>query len=158
MRNLITVADFTGVVPVSVNIAPALVDPHIADAQLLDLWPLLPEALRTDLQADPQPEKAATLFADYLKRLLVLESARRLLLWHGLHITPNGPETILTDLNRAAISDQQRSQLRADLAAKAAACRPLAEVAIRAAYPVVASGCGRGARRPTRGGFQSSAV
>lgn len=154
MTNLITLADFKGVVPFSTNIGEHLVAPHIADAQELDLWPLLPAALRTSLsQVRPWPAALEMLWAEHLKRLLVLAAARRMLLWHGLHITPNGAE------NTAAqpITDQQRTQLRADLAAKSTHYQPLALAAIATAYPVATAACGA-PRRRTTGGLSSAAL
>jgi hypothetical protein len=156
IANLITLPDFKGVVPFSTNIGEHLVAPHIADAQEIDFWPLLPAALRTDLaQVRPWVAALETLWADHLKRLLVLAAARRLLLWHGLHITPNGAE------NTAAlpITDTQRTQLRADLAAKSTHYQPLALAAIHVAYPTTATTCGDGhRRRRTNGGFSSAAL
>lgn len=155
MTNLITLADFKGIVPFSTNISADLADPHIADAQEIDVWPLLPEQLRTELAAGSAQWSASltTLFTDHLKRLLVLESARRMLLWHGLHITPNGAENTAS----LPITDQQRTQLRADLAAKASFYRPAALVAIAALYPATTPGCGP-VRRASRGGLTMSAV
>lgn len=155
MTNLITLADFKGVVPFSTNIGEHLVAPHIADAQELDLWPLLPAALRSDLgQPRPWPAAVEGLFAEHLKRLLVLEAARRALLWHGLHITPNGAE------NTAAqpITDTQRTQLRADLAAKATHYRPAVLAAIAAAYPTASTACGAGRPRRGNGGLRTAAI
>lgn len=155
IANLITLADFAGIVPFSVNIGAHLVEPHIADAQELDVWPLLPDALRTAL-AGPRPWGPALekLFADHLRRLLVLESARRILLWHGLHITPNGAENTASQ----PITDQQRAQLRADLQAKATHYRPGALAAVAMLYPPTAASCGTRTRRRSNGGLQTSAI
>lgn len=147
--NLITITDFAGIVPFSVNIGAHLADPHIADAQALDVLPRLPAALRTVL-ATPTvgwPADVTTLFTDHLKRVLVLEAARRMLLWHGLHITPNGCE------NTAAlpITDAQRNQLRADLAAKAGHYWPALLSAAGSLYPAATTGCGTGTRRARTG-------
>jgi hypothetical protein len=155
MNNLITLADFKGVVPFSTNIGEHLVTSHIADAQEIDFWPLLPTALRTDLaQARPWPAALETLWADHLKRLLVLAAARRLLLWHGLHITPNGAESTAAQ----PITDTQRTQLRADLATKSTHYQPLVLAAIHAAYPPTSTTCGEPRRRRTNGGFSSAAL
>ena len=156
MTNLITLADFAGVVPFSVNIGEHLVAPHIADAQELDVLPLLPEALRTVLASQPSawPAGVTTLFANHLKRLLVLESARRMLLWHGLHITPNGAES----LSALPITDQQRTQLRADLQAKASHYRPSVLAAVHVLYPVAGTTCGTPSRRPGNGGLRTAAL
>jgi hypothetical protein len=156
MSNLITIADFAGVVPFSVNIGAHLVAPHIADAQELDVWPLLPDALRTELAKPragwlPAVEK---LFTDHLIRLLVLESARRMLLWHGLHITPNGAENTAS----LPITDQQRTQMRADLQAKAEHNRPAVIAAIAVLYPPTAASCGNHNRRPGNGGLRTVAI
>lgn len=156
IANLITLADFAGIVPFSVNIGAHLVAPHIADAQELDLIPLLPEALRTELaKARPAWLPAVEqLFTNHLRRLLVLESARRMLLWHGLHITPNGAENTAS----LPITDQQRTQLRADLQAKAGHYRPAALAAIAVLYPPVAASCGTRTRLRGNGGLQTSAI
>jgi hypothetical protein len=156
MTSLITIADFAGIVPFSVNIGAHLVDPHVADAQLLDFLPRLPEALRTDLAA-PRPWGAGleALWADHLRRVLVLESARRLLLWHGLHITPDGAENTA----RLPITDQQRAQLRADLQTKAAHFWPTALAAAGVLYPPTPSTtCGAPRRRPGNGGLRTAAL
>lgn len=157
MTNLITITDFAGIVPFSVSIGAHLVEPHVSDAQLLDFLPRLPETLRTALTG-PRPWGAAleTLWADHLRRLLVLEAARRLLLWHGLHITPNGAENTASQ----PITDQQRTQLRADLQTKAAHFWPAALAAVGVRYPPTPSTtCGPGrARRPSSGGLRTAAL
>lgn len=160
IANLITLADFADYVPFSVNISAALVDPHIRDAQAFDVWPLLPTPLRTELPTDRSSWQPATeaLFTEHLRPLLVLEAARRMLLWHGVHVTPNGAEVIITGSNQP-ISGQQRTELRADLASKANQYRPGLIAALRAAYPSAGSiGCGSSGRRPGRGGLTTSAI
>lgn len=153
MELLITLADFGAYVPFSPNIDPLLVEPHVRDAQTFDVWPLLPVALRTELASPVAswPVKETKLFTDFVKPLLVCTAADRMLLWHGLHITPNGAETI-SDLGHQPISQAQRAQLRADLQAKAAHYQGQLETALRLAYPPTAGTCGgRPARRPGPG-------
>ncbi|MGI4736128.1 MAG: hypothetical protein ACRYG7_13205 [Janthinobacterium lividum] len=182
-RLLIGLADFPDYVPFSVNIGAHLVEPHIRDAQTFDVWPLLPEALKTAL-AQPRPDPAQvaaaddlpadfpldfdedapaaadwsadtiTLFTEYLRPLLVLESARRMLLWHGLHITPAGAEIKVDQ----PISNQQRTELRADLAAKASQYRAKLEAALARAQPATSSNCGPRRSRPQHGGLRTSAI
>jgi hypothetical protein len=179
MKLLIKLADFADFTAFSTNISPALVAPYIREAQTFDVK--LPSAVRADLETelaaiDPafKPEdfdtvdfatQAATagwsnttlarLWYEAIRPLLVLESARRMLLWHGLHITPNAAE-ITTD---RPISSQQRAELRADLIAKASYYRPLMEAGLRSLAPApTTTTCGITRRRPRTGGFQSSAV
>jgi len=156
MTNLITATDFAGIVPFSVNIGAHLVDPHVADAQALDFLPQLPAVLQTELAAvRPWAGPLETLWADHLKRLLVLEAGRRLLLWHGLHITPNGAENTASQ----PLSDAQRNQLRADLAGKVSHYLPAALAAIAKLYPPTTSTtCGTSRARRSSGGYRSAAI
>ena len=103
------------------------------------------------------PMATQVLFADYLKPLLVMESARRMLLIHGVHITPNGVETI-SDVGHMPISGQVRAELRADYQHKATHYRNRLELALRQAYPPTAITCGTPRRRRDRGGLQSSVL
>lgn len=159
MSNLVTLADFPAYVPFSANIGAHLVDPHIREAQTFDVWPLLPGALQTALaaaKADWLPAELA-LFDDFVKPLLVTEAARRMLLWHGLHITPNGAETV-SDVGHMPISNVQRTELRADLQAKANHYRARLEAALRLAYPSPGTTCGVVRRRRGHGGMTSAAL
>ncbi|MGI4884282.1 MAG: hypothetical protein ACRYFR_04915 [Janthinobacterium lividum] len=182
---LISLADFPAYVPFSVNTGAHLVDPHIRRAQVEDVGPLLSkaqwDALDLALEAvapEFAPEEfdsaeffeeaaesgwenpaLASLWYGGIRPLLVTEAARRMLLWHGLHITPNGAETV-SDVGHMPISNAQRTELRSDLAASATFYRARFEIARRAAFPLAAATCcgTPTRRRPTRGGFQSSAV
>jgi hypothetical protein len=179
MKLLITLADFADFTAFSTNISPALVTPYIREAHTFDVK--LPLAVRTDLEtqlADVdsayKPEDfdtadfataAATagwanttlarLWYEAIRPLLVLESARRMLLWHGLHITPNAAEST-TD---RPISSQQRAELRADLISKASYYRPLFEAGLRSIAPApMVPTCGVRRARPSSGGLQISAI
>jgi hypothetical protein len=179
MKLLIALADFADFTAFSTNIAPALVNPYIREAQTFDVK--LPAAVRAELEAElanvvPEfkPEefdsaefdttapqmgwtnlKLARVWYEAIRPLLVLESARRMLLWHGLHITPNGAELTTNQ----PISSQQRAELRADLQAKAGYYRPLVEAGLRSlSTSTVPAPCGATRRRPSRGGYTSSAV
>ena len=179
MKLLISLADFADFTAFSTNIAPALATPYIREAQQFDVK--LPAAVRAELEAElavVQPSfkpdefdgadfnteaniagwqnlALAKVWYEALRPLLVLESARRMLMWHGLHITPNAAE-ITTD---RPISSQQRAELRADLQAKASYYRPLVEAGLRSLSTTTApTPCGPTRRRPSSGGFTSYAV
>jgi hypothetical protein len=179
MKLLITLADFADFTAFSTNIGASLVTPYIREAHTFDVK--LPTAVRADLETelagiDPafKPEdfdtadfavQAATagwanttlarLWYEAIRPLLVLESARRMLLWHGLHITPNAAE-VTTD---RPISSQQRAELRADLISKASYYRPLFEAGLRSISPTsTVPTCGTPRQRPSSGGLQISAV
>ena len=165
MRLLISLADFPDFVPFSVHIAEALVSPHIRDAQTFDVGPLLPvltwQALVAALDGGPvagwtEPALAA-LWSNGVRPLLVSESARRMLLWHGAHVTPNGLETV-SDIGHAPVSGQQRAELRADLQAKCAHYRARLASALRTYAPTTTTSCNRPVRRPGSGGLSISAV
>ena len=177
---LITLADFPDYTPFSVNIGAHLVNPHIRSAQAFDVWPLLPAALRAELQAafgeatlagsegefyggefyTPTPSNLAAMppiFREYVRPLLVLESARRMLLWHGAHVTPNGLESF-SDGSNQAVSGAQRNELRQDLIAQASHYRARLEGALRTAYPSAYSTTCGPARRRSSGGATISAI
>jgi hypothetical protein len=151
MTLLISLADFADYTAFSTNISAALVEPYIRDAQRFDVWPLLPANLRTELETARAQWLPATekLFTDYVRPLLVLESACRMIVWHGTHVTPAGLEDLASDLNRTAASTTRRAVLSADLQAKAATYRAL----LIAALPSPSGACGSSTtRRPGRGG------
>lgn len=158
---LITLADFPDFVPFSINIAGLLVKPHIRDAQTFDVWPVLPVAARTDLEAPAANWSDATkaLFGAFVRPLLVCEAARRMLLWHGAHVTPAGLETI-SEMGHAPVSGATRTELRADLQAKCAYWRARLETAVAAAYPRAGTtSCTTSrSRRAGHGGLHISAV
>lgn len=177
MKLLIALADFADFTAFSTNINNALVTPYIREAHTFDVR--LPSGVRLDLEAalpgidpnfKPDETDAVTFDADAqaagwtntklarawygaIRPLLVLESARRMLLWHGLHITPNGAENTASQ----PISSQQRAELRADLQAKAGHYRALYDAALRLLLPVL-SPCGTARRRAGNGGLQTSAI
>ena len=180
---LISLSDFPDYVPFSVNIDASLVNPHIRTAQTMEVWPLLPLALRTELiaavgEAEPSGEAGEfygaefytpsasvlvalpDIFREHVRPLLVVESAREMMLWHGLHITPAGAQTISDpSIGAQPISGQQRTELRANLATKCTQYRARLETALRLAYPNSYSNtCSGARRRPTSGGLQISAV
>ena len=159
-RLLISLSDFPDYVPFSVNIDALLVTPHIRSAQTFDVEPLLGESQWDDLEQAllavtpeyqplefdsaeflveavqagwPDPRLARLWFAG-VRPLLVCESARRMLLWHGAHVTPNGLETI-SDVGHMPVSNAQRTELRADLEKQCQYYRTRLATAQRAAYP-----------------------
>jgi hypothetical protein len=175
---LITLADFPDYVPFSGNIGTFLVDPYIRDAQTMDVQPLLPATLWTqlaaaapDLAAEAAPasdqlplnftipaatdEELAKVWYNAVRPLLVLHSARRMLLWHGVHITPNAPE-ITAD---QPVSDRQRAELRADLAGKAAFYSSRLAISLKNyGLPNTATSCNPTRRARLQGGLRSSAI
>ena len=158
---LISLADFPEFVPFSLNIGAALVKPHIRDAQTFDVLPLLPVAVQAVLTGDQQQWAAVdtTFFTDFVRPLLVLESARRMLLWHGTHITPDGLEDLASDPNRTPASQARRATLSADLASKCSYYRARLELALRTYAPRPAGSCTpAGHRMPASGGPQIFAI
>lgn len=179
MKLLISILDFADFTAFSKNIAEALVNPYIREAQQFDVR--LPIEVRAELEAELEgvvpsfkPDEfnsadfsteaniagwknlaLAKAWYEGIRPLLVLEAARRMMLWHGVHITPNGAE--LTAENPA--SPQLLAALRADLQAKASYYRPLYEAGLRSLSTSAApTSCGPTRRRPSRGGFTSYAV
>jgi hypothetical protein len=173
---LISLADFPDYVPFSLNIGAHLVDPHIRDAQTFDVQPLIPATLWAQLAAaapafaeeaapastalptaftEPAPtdEELSKLWYGGVRPLLVLTAARRMLLWHGLHITPAGSETVVAQ----PITTQQRSELRADLAGKASFYSARLAICLRAYLPAGTTSCAP-IRRRIQGGLRTSVV
>lgn len=182
MKLLISILDFGLYTAFSKNIAPHLVEPYIREAQTFDVK--LPAAVRAELEtelATVTPEfnpaefdtaefetevvtagwanvQLAKVWYEAIRPLLVLESARRMLLIHGVHFTPNGVQTI-SDGGQMPISSQLRAELRADLQAKANHYRPLVEAGLRSLFTTPApTTCGPTRRRPSSGGLTSYAV
>jgi hypothetical protein len=174
---LISLADFPDYVPFSLNIGAHLVDPYIRAAQTFDVQPLLPATLWTALAAAapafaqeaapastalptgftapaPTDEELSKLWYGGVRPLLVLTSARRMLLWHGLHITPAGAE----NLTAQPITSQQRTELRADLAGQASFYSARLAISLRGYLTPTTTPCGAPNRRRRQGGFQTSAV
>ena len=159
---LISLADFAEFVPFSPNISEALVAPHIRDAQTFDVLPLLPTAVQATFTGDKtawQPADTA-FFTAYLRPLLVLEAARRLLLWHGTHVTPAGLEDLASDVNRTPASQQRRTTLSADLQGKCSHYRARLEGALRTySPPAAAANCAGPTRyRSQPGGLEMFAL
>ncbi|WP_400190664.1 hypothetical protein [Hymenobacter sp. B81] len=155
MSYLISKADFPEYTTLSANIGDHLLDPYIRDAWRYDVAPLLNTAeaalLRT-ARADWSP-KLEQLFVTHIKPVWVLEAYRRFLGMHGVHVTPNGLETI-SDVGHAPISTQQRAELKADAQGKASIERGLLEAALRAYRGTVPSTCSPVRRRPGNGGLR----
>jgi hypothetical protein len=179
MKLLISLADIAELTTFSKNIGAHLVTPSIRDAHTFDVK--LPTEVRAQLEAalptiDPafKPEdfeavnfpaaaveagwenpKLARVWYEAIRPLLVMEAARRYLLWAGLHVTPDGPESTA----ERPISPQERAALRADLQAKASYYRPLYEAGLRSLSTTTApAACGATRRRRSSGGYTSYAV
>lgn len=157
---LISLADFPAFVPFSVNIGAQLVEPHIRDAQTFDVLPLLPAAVVATLTSDPAQWGAADtdFFTNYVRPLLVLEAARRMLLWHGTHVTGAGLEDLASDMGRSPASQQRRTTLSADLAGKCSHYRALLQTALRTYAPAPTPTCGPRRARPDNAGLYITAV
>jgi hypothetical protein len=179
MKLLVSITDFPPYVPFSVNIAPLLVEPYILRAQTQDvrlpsaIWKALETALDavagefapnefdsaeffTEAQAAGWVDmKLAALWYTAVRPLLVCHAARRMLLWHGLHITPNAAE-ITTD---RPVSAAQRTEMRSDLQAQCSFYEAQLQVALRAYQPTNTNAvCVSTRRQPTHGGLKTSAV
>jgi hypothetical protein len=177
---LISLADFPEYVPFSVHIAPLLVNHSIRDAHVLDVGPMLtPElwALLEDLRAGeaevpntlpaslplvfgdtPAPDpRLVELWTESVRPLLVYNAARRMLLWHGVHVTANGLET-MSDVDNKPASDALRTQLRADLQSKCSAYGGMLVAALRQYNPTPTTGCHGRKRRPDVGGLKTYAI
>jgi hypothetical protein len=182
MKLLISILDFPDFTAFSKNIAATLVDPYIREAQTFDVklptvireelattLPLIDKAFKPEdfdtanfpaaaVEAGWQNPKLARVWYEGIRPLLVLESARRMLLIHGVHFTPNGVQTI-SDGGQMPISSQLRAELRADLQAKANHYRPFVEAGLRALSAItVPTTCGPVRRRRGHGGLQTSAI
>lgn len=176
MKLLISILDIADFSVFSKNTGAHLVEPHIRDAQQFDVK--LPTDLRAELEAElavVRPEfkpdefdgsdfattanvmgwknlALARVWYEAIRPLLSLESANRMLLWHGRHLTPNSAENTTDN----PLSPQDRAALRADLQAKASYYRPLFDAALRSLSPITAPAtCGAPRRRPSRGGYRS---
>lgn len=186
IANLITLADFPDFVPFSVNTDSSLVDPHIREAQTFDVEPVatlarlraiaaeLPGIATTFRPVDTDAPDFLLLAADAgwadatlariwyvgIRPLLVCESARRMLLWHGFHVTPAGLQTVSDpSVGAQPVSGASRAELRADLASKCTHYRGRLQTALRLAYPTAyPNTCAGTRRRPGSGGLQISAV
>ena len=167
MTLLITKADLPNYTKISRNISDLLLNPAIRDAHVFDVLPLLSEAevgnlaayLATDLADRPQ-HPAHTLYTTAVRPLLCYETYRRFMLDHGVHLTENGAETI-SDLGHQPITTAQRTEIRADAAAKCAHYRAVLAGALRTyrGPSYQAPTCGASTtRRPGNGGLRTSAI
>ncbi|UOQ53041.1 DUF6712 family protein [Hymenobacter cellulosivorans] len=182
---LITKYDLPEFWPVSTNISDELVNPYIGKAQTFDVRPLLTAqewaGLERNLgngtsefpgiEVDPaeflaappatswDEDKLAALWAGFIRPLLATETFRRMILWHGTHITQNGVET-LSDGSNQPISAARRAELKADVEAERNLYIGRLQAALRAFRPATAPTiCGASARRrPGRGGLKTFAV
>jgi hypothetical protein len=183
---LLTKLDFPPFWPLSQNVADALVNPYILKAQTFDVRPLLravewegferhlpattgleefvgvefepAEFLAAPPLSDWDDPKLAALWAGFVRPLLVTEAFRRLLLWHGTHVTPNGLET-MQDVNHLPISTARRAELKADVEAERELYRGRLSAALRAYRGLSPSStCGPTTRRPGRGGLKTFAL
>ncbi|TGE04754.1 DUF6712 family protein [Hymenobacter fodinae] len=181
---LITVADFLEFWPLSRNTAPELVDPYIRKAQLFDVRPLLTaeewagfernlgngssefpgvefdpaEFLATPPTSGWDNPTLAALWTGFVRPLLVTEAFRRLLLWHGTHMTGNGAETF-SDGSNQPISASRRAELKADVEAERNLYAGRLQAALRAYRgPQPTTTCGNSRRRPGRGSVTFHAI
>lgn len=186
---LLSKSDFPAFVPFSLNIGAHLVEPHIRAAQRFDLR-LPGLLTRDEMQAlEANSEKYArtefdnlefdpreflaelletewddkplyTLFMGFVRPLHVFEAFRRLLVWHGHHVTPNGLE-VITDDSHKLVSASVRTELRNDILTQANYYRNALQLALRtyrgAAVPTT---CGplRRRRQAGLGGTQHYTV
>ena len=141
---LVSKKDFPAYVAFSANVGDQLVLPHLQDAQLFDVRPLLPGELEAmeaaaqaaaprlefrylefdpreffaeDLPTDWPDPRLYTLFMAFVRPLLVCEAFRRMIPWHGKHVTPNGIE-VISDAGHQPITAADRAELRGDILAK----------------------------------------
>ena len=181
---LITKYDFAEFWPVSQNVADELVNPYISKAQTFDVRPLLTadewaglirnqahsagefpglefspaEFLATAPATEWDDDRLAALWVGFVKPLLVTESFRQMLLWHGTHITQNGVETF-SDTGSQPVSSARRSELKSDVEAARNLYRARLESALRLYRGTATTTCGNATRRrPGRGGVRSHAI
>lgn len=182
---LITLHDFPEFWPVSTNIAEELVNPYVLKAQTFDVRPLLTadewaglvrnqarsagefpglEFSPEEFLASPPPtewddDALAALWVGFVKPLLVTESFRRQMLWHGTHITQNGLETFF-DQNSQPVSSARRAELKADVESARNLYASRLNAALRAYRGATApTSCAPAARRrPRRGGARTFAI
>ncbi|MBX0290954.1 hypothetical protein K3G63_10920 [Hymenobacter sp. HSC-4F20] len=176
---LITKFDFPEFWPLSTNIGDHLVNPYVGKAQTFDVRPLFTtaewEGFTRNLGADAgefpgievneaefltsppatgwdNPTLAA-LWAGFVRPLLVTESFRRFMRWHGTHITENGLETF-SDGGNQPISPARRAELKADVEAERELYRNRLATALRVYRGSVpsASCAPKPKRQPGKGG------
>jgi hypothetical protein len=150
---LITKADFPEYTLVSLNVADRLINPYIGDAWTYFIEPLLRESEVAALGL-PTADWAPGLTALWalLKPVWVLESYRRFIGNHGIHIAPSGVETLASDINRVPISGTERARLGAEAQAKLSIRLGKLEAALRTYRGTVPGTCHAPRRRTTPGG------
>lgn len=190
MIQLITKRDLPDYTKFSVNTADLLINPSIQDAHVFNVLPhlSLPEqralsaylanADRASFEADykaceklgfPEEQLAGlvanplysvgVLYLSAVRPLLCYETYRHLLLGHGVHVTPNGVE-VVEGTDGTPVSGQQRTEMRADAAAKCAHYHSVLASALRT-YRGPTTGpttCGPRRRRPQSGGLSISVI
>jgi hypothetical protein len=165
MIQLITKADLPDYTKFSANTADLLINPAIRDAHTFDVLPHLSEVEQANLvgyralTADERPQHPAhKLYTEAVRPLLCYETYRRLLLDHGIHVTPRGVEIIAGE--GTPISGQQRTEMRADAAAKCSHYQAVLASALRAYRGTTTSTtCGTDRnRRPSSGGLRTRAI
>jgi len=165
MTFLITKADLPDYTRLSPNIGDLLLNPAIRDAHTFDVLPLLREVEVANLAAYlqlPLDERgqhpAHVLYTTAVRPLLCYETYRRFMLDHGVHLTQNGAETI-SDVGHAPITGQQRTEIRADAAAKCAHYQAVLAGALRTYRGPQVATCGTSTnRRPSSGGLRTAAI
>ena len=96
----------------------------------------------------------------FVRPLLVCEAFRRMLPWHGHHVTANGIEAI-SDVGHQPISASVRAELRGDILAKGTYYRHrlLTALATYRGTALPATACSSpGRRRAGSGGTKSYAI
>lgn len=151
---LITKADFPEYTVVSLNVADRLINPYIGDAWLYFIEPLLRTAEVAALvppAADWAPE--LTTLWGFLKPVWVLDSYRRFVANHGIHVTSDGIESLSSDVGRAPISGTERARLVAEVQGKISIRLGKLEAALRTYRgPSASTSCTTNRRRRTAPG------
>ncbi len=156
MYLLVTKKDFPAFVPFTDQIGDHLVTPHIQDAQLFDVRRLMRKEEYTEMEAsaeqhertefhflefDPREfftellqtewenKKLYTLFMGFVRPLIVCEAFRRLIPYHGAHVTGNGFE-VISEMGHQPISAATRAEIREDILTKCNYYRTRLETAL----------------------------
>lgn len=162
MSYLISILDFPDYTPLSVNVAPELVNPYIRDAYEFDIRPLLSAAewalleAMVPTEATDAPEPIRAVWAA-LRPVWVLQAFRLLLRWHGTHVTQNGLESF-AESGQLPASGARRAELIADIDKRAGLYGSRLVAALAAYRPATASCTPAARRRPGRGGAQTHPI